>query len=390
MILQRRAIVPVFLTMCCIYSTYAMCHVVGYKLLYMSLLKPAAYVLWILLAIIVPTIYLYWSLILLKGPGKIPHQLNSPLNVGPADSGSPKIPLAFLCDPQGFPFFCSHCQHIKPERAFHLSYLNRCVPRFDHNCLWLGTAVGRDSLVPFFKFVQFVSLFTALCLAYVGATIGRAKGDGSMLARLIVVLVINFFGGILLFGLLITTTVQVCSGKTTLDMAAAKDAQIQQRWEERKKKDGWSGRFSRMLFPPPRRFESGLRYVNIQHDNARAVVCYSVSQQPYTFGARQNFMDAFVYRNRVPADAPPASLWTALAIFVVPYVDLFTRVPRSQHVATDYEAWSDAFGPEFLDHVRSRIALGEFTKPAFVSVPGWSSADAQKLSDPPRVLETIK
>lgn len=371
---------PVFLTMCCIYSTYSMCHVVGYKLLYLSQLKAAAYVLWILIAIIVPSTYLYWSLILIKGPGKIPHQLNSPINVGPMDSSNQNIPFAFLCDPLGFPFYCSHCQHIKPERSFHLSYLNRCVPRFDHNCLWLGTAVGRDSLVAFFKFVQFVCLFTALCLAYVGATINRAKGDPGMLAQLIVVLVVNFFGGILLFGLLITTTIQVCNGKTTLDIATAKDAQIQQRWDARKDEKGWSGVCSRLLFPPPRRFESGLRYVNIQHDNTRAVVCYSVTQQPYTFGARQNMIDAFIFRNRVPIDAPPASFWKALAIFVLPYVDLFAKVPSSPYAPTDYQSWSDAFGPEFLKHIRSRIEAGEYLKPTFVSIQGWPNADPQKHS----------
>lgn len=363
-----------------------MCHVVGLKLLFLSLLKPAAYVLWVLMTITVPSVYLYWAVLLIKGPGFLPLPINlpvaSPLDVLDPLGRSPLsvvAPLAFLCDALGFPIYCSHCQQLKPERAFHLSQTNRCVPRFDHYCLWIGSVVGRDNLVPFYKFLQFSALYSAICIVYVAITIRHAQGNGKLLPHILVALVFNVFFAMFLFGMLITTLNQICHGATTLDMYTMKDARIQKRWDNRNLSA--NPKFFTLMLPPPRRFESGIRYVNIQHENTRLVVSYDVSQYPYSLGARQNLIDAFVYRNRVREGFPRGSLLDALVIIIFPYFDLFVGPSPDPADQNRYESWSDEFGTLFLALIREKISLGQYLKPSFANVQDLPLENAKDITE---------
>lgn len=46
---------------------------------------------------------------------------------------------AFVCENDGLPRWCVHCQLWKPDRSHHCSELQRCVWRMDHFCPWLVT-----------------------------------------------------------------------------------------------------------------------------------------------------------------------------------------------------------------------------------------------------------
>lgn len=377
-----RCIVPLLAALMLVYCSYVMFHVVGYRLLYAHLLKPAAYVLWVVLAVVLPSIFLYWGVILLRGAGTIPDLLVFPAEV---TNKSSLTPPAFLCDALGFPFYCSQCQRLKPERAFHLSFDDRCVPRYDHYCLWLGAVVGLDSLVPFVKFVEFVAVFSVLNICYVGTTIKHAIHNSAMLLHLIAVLILMVMSAVLSFGLFLTTSTQIFNGRTTLDAIAVKQAAAQKRWEKRTHKNKW---YITMLFPAPKRFETGTRYVNVQNGSSRAVVSYDLAQDPYSFGIRQNIIDAFYYGNRVPPEHLQLSVWPAILLALVPYIDLCAL--RLKWSDCSYEAFSDGFGPDFLDFVGLQLSKGAYLIPGYIPTTSPLPNETEHDSEPHPEPEPIK
>lgn len=43
---------------------------------------------------------------------------------------------AFICEPDGKPKWCYHCNCYKPDRSHHCSEVQRCVYKMDHFCPW--------------------------------------------------------------------------------------------------------------------------------------------------------------------------------------------------------------------------------------------------------------
>ncbi|KAF5099386.1 hypothetical protein D0Z00_001665 [Geotrichum galactomycetum] len=73
-------------------------------------------------------------------------------------AGPAALPRAFACDSKGFPLWCSHCQSVKPDRVHHSSDLQKCVPRLDHHCAWLGATIGARNYRLFIQFLFYAAL----------------------------------------------------------------------------------------------------------------------------------------------------------------------------------------------------------------------------------------
>ena len=67
---------------------------------------------------------------------------------------------AFVCQGDGRPAWCSHCQNWKPDRAHHCREVDRCVRKMDHFCPWVGGIISETS---FKFFIQFVGWATIYC-----------------------------------------------------------------------------------------------------------------------------------------------------------------------------------------------------------------------------------
>ena len=51
---------------------------------------------------------------------------------------------AFICESDGLPRWCFHCNCWKPDRSHHCGELGRCVRKMDHFCPWLATSSSVD------------------------------------------------------------------------------------------------------------------------------------------------------------------------------------------------------------------------------------------------------
>lgn len=79
----------------------------------------------------------------------------APPSPPPRPAGLPRI---FACDSKGFPLWCSQCQSVKPDRVHHSSDLQKCVPRLDHHCAWLGATIGARNYRLFIQFLFYAAL----------------------------------------------------------------------------------------------------------------------------------------------------------------------------------------------------------------------------------------
>ncbi|WPK26680.1 hypothetical protein PUMCH_004040 [Australozyma saopauloensis] len=360
----RRAIVPLVVVAIFAYCTYVSFHVVAYRILFVAGLRAAAIALWCILALALPLIGVYWGVILLRGPGKLPEEL---LLLPGLESGEF---LSFLCDLLGFPLYCSHCQRLKPERSFHLSIVGVCVPRYDHYCVWLGAVVGRDNLVPFLKFVQLVAVYSFMSFCYAAVCIKRAVGDETLLPHILIVLVLTFFMGFMLAGLWITTTMQMAQATTTLDVLTKKNAATYKR-SLAVENPSW---LRKALVPPPRRFEDGVRYVNVQDGDSRAVVSYHVTETPYSFGVSANMVHAFLHFNNLRDGSPTrvisgSEAFQVWLLYFLPIIDLYYWNRLAKSDANTYESYSDDFGVSFMEQVQQKLEKGDSVKPNYIPDP---------------------
>lgn len=340
-----------------IYLTYASCYVVGKKEIFRYHLEPAAIVLWVLIGICEVSLLYYWILIF-QGPGKAPNI--QPLNLYGDDRLLTPVPPVFLCDEQGFPFWCSHCQCIKQNRLFHSGDLQFCVDKFDHYCIWVGNAIGRKNYLYFFRFVEVFLVFFVVTLCYSAWAAKLALSRSNVdLPHYVILFVFCVFWIIMLMALLATSLVDIFKNLTTLDGLTIRQARSYSRYESRLKKRNGNTRF---MGRAPRR-ELGIRYVNVAHGDTRKVVPVHVSDQMWNFGARKNLVSLILGPEKISSWA---NVLVSLAVLTVPYSEFLIK--RNHSVAD----CGDEFSPDFLHLLDEKIDKGQFTYASYLQhkLPG--------------------
>lgn len=157
---------PLIIVGCLAYYLYAFCY--QYSWVYVREeqgSRGAAIVFIILFSVFVGLAIASWAQVLILGPGHTA-KLDA-VEITPAE----KLPESFLCDPQGFRQWCSHCQSVKPDRAHHSSMLGRCVPKMDHYCAWLAALIGQRNLKLFVNTVFYfciVAIYTIVSVLVYG------------------------------------------------------------------------------------------------------------------------------------------------------------------------------------------------------------------------------
>lgn len=344
---KAKKIVPVVVAVALAYADYAAGYVVGYHEIYRRHSRAAAIVLWLLLAFTQCSVYLYWIVLLVKGPGLAPK--TPPLDLYGLDPSLLRVPEAFACDEHGFPFWCSHCQSIKGARVFHLNDLDACIARFDHYCLWIGTCVGRDNYLAFFKFLQFFNALFIVGLCFTAPIARDAFHRSTLLRHCIVIFVFCFFWIVMILVLFFQQLYFLKDNITTLDDLISRQARSYARWESQKN----SGKT--FLLGKQPRHETGKRYLNIAYNGSRVVVPYSVDVAPFSRGFKLNFINVVLQRTH--DKVTPALFRRAIFIFLCPYADLFQKQAIEEH---------ESFSFSFLEHINKQIEAGEYSRPLYV------------------------
>lgn len=365
---------PVAVVLGLAYLDYAACYVVGYREVYLHKLHGAAVALWVLVGFAQLSLLMYWALIVLRGPGATPKLL--PLDLfAVRDAAHLPLPAAFICDEQGYPYWCSKCRIIKPKRAFHLSDLDRCVPRFDHYCLWIGTAVGRANFVVFVKFLEFFAMYFVVVFAYTIATTRGAVARGRT-PHYVVLYVFCVFWLLMILTLFVQQCYYMTANLTTLDDMTVKQARTYGRWSERAQKA--ETKMAKFCIGKSPRVEPGHRYLNIDHNGTRVVVRFHVRDRPYSLGFRRNVVNIALNGNYSRNSAQESRFWWAMAVLFVPYMDLLQPAPQRDPDVT-YDSCSDDFDPAFLQLIRSRADAGCYSHALYLPVPA-KDTDSQPQS----------
>lgn len=114
-----------------------------------------------------------WAMVFVNGPGKLVEKIHPYKLITFYDKFGEQIhdeeqsdyqfnvPDYFLCDVNGYPYYCSECNTIKPLRTHHSNELNKCVAKMDHYCLWIGTILGKTNYKSFLIFSINFTLYFA-------------------------------------------------------------------------------------------------------------------------------------------------------------------------------------------------------------------------------------
>jgi len=58
------------------------------------------------------------------------------------------------------PKYCKVCQIMRPERAHHCTWCERCVRKMDHHCPWIGNCVGSHNYKAFVLMLMYTAMFS--------------------------------------------------------------------------------------------------------------------------------------------------------------------------------------------------------------------------------------
>lgn len=367
---RARVIIPLIILGLLAYIDYASCYIVVWKEVYHRHLTAAAIVFWVLLAILQCTHLLYWALIFIQGPGEIPHFKHFDLYGTKMENTAP-VPDVFVCDEQGFPFWCSKCQNLKPDRSFHLTDLDTCVPRFDHFCLWIGTAIGRDNYLLFIKFLQLLSVYCILVLSYTAIYIRPTlRHNHSKILHFIALFILNSLILIFTVCLLIGAAKYISTNSTSFDEITRRQARSYKRWVE--KKESMNPKYAWCMGRMPRA-ELGMRYINISHGNTRKVVLFYVTDHPYSNGFKVNLINTCLKGNynlnSTQADAGLINLLKASIVAFVPFAELFIKTSDSGRDSGSFQDNSDEMSPLFIQQMIEKIERNQFLYALYLPQP---------------------
>lgn len=302
------------------YLNYASCYSLGYREIYVKRSKSVAISLWVLLAASQLLVYIYWVLIYFVGPGKChsiaPYDIHST-----GEAGLSKLPEYFFCDEHGYPIWCSNCLSIKQSRTSHMKAMDRCIPKTDHFCIWVGTVIGRDNYRSFFKFMQWYLIYFIVLLVYLAIYTPVNRGLDN---NFIVLYIASGFWIIMILALFISHLYYIMTNITTIDDMNIKRATRYQRWQK-----SHEGR------PPTS--EPPQRFISVDRGSFRLVMQFSVFDRCYNFGVRKNWINVMLYNNSTyfpdkPEYYSDTKLLESIVVFLVPLVDLaYIKSPFNEH-----------------------------------------------------------
>lgn len=352
-----QAVMPVCVLLVLGYANFAVGYLLGYREIYRYHSHALAVVLWVLFGFCQLVSYYYWLRIYIAGPGTCP-ELPALDLYGNMDA----LPEYFMCDEDGYPYWCTSCQSLKAPRNFHSRRSGHCILKFDHYCLWLGTLLGLTNYIYFYKLVVWLLSTITIAVVYLAVYIGPNSNRGPVNGNIVAVLAVAGFWFIMAGGLLISHIWYILQGITTLDDVNLKLLKRYARYIRAKE----AGKTIRSV--PPRQ-EDGKRYINLrQPDGSRLVVRYDIRDRPYSFGARQNWIITWLRGNRFDyydevTDATTATFLWAIAVSIVPLAELaIKRTPRPEYtsVVELYNDHNAQISPSFRALIDAKIAAKKY------------------------------
>ncbi|KAG0136634.1 DHHC palmitoyltransferase-domain-containing protein [Tuber indicum] len=125
---------------------------------------------------------------------------------------------AFVCENDGLPRWCVHCQLWKPDRSHHCSELQRCVWRMDHFCPWVGGVVAEPSYKFFYQMVFYGALYCLFLIVSIAVVFRQQINDnGRQDARWIACLALACVFGLFSGAMAGSTTQLVYRNVSTID-----------------------------------------------------------------------------------------------------------------------------------------------------------------------------
>jgi palmitoyltransferase len=376
-----QSVVPFLVLLVFGYSDYAIGYRLGYKEIFQHHTHGAAITLWVLLGFSQTITFYYWLQVYIKGPGKSP--------VFPAFdlyANIESLPEYFMCDENGYPYWCTTCQSLKVPRSFHSRRTGYCILKFDHYCIWLGSLLGVSNYIFFFKLAVWfvVMIIIALVFLIVYTKPNRDRGSHSIDGNFIAMYVVGGFWFIMAGGLVVSHIWYVLRGTTTMDDLSVKQQKRYLRWQQAKQ----AGKAGNRASP---RQENGKRYINLRHqDGSRIVVQYSLKDRPYSFSPGRSWIHTFlngnsyVYNDTLPeTNYSVLRLITAIAVSFVPFAELGFK-PKTKPLdrtsaAEHYNDYNEAISPSFRKLIESKISAGDFTVAAHYRA--FAEAEAKTVSE---------
>ncbi|CAH6722539.1 palmitoyltransferase Pfa5p [[Candida] jaroonii] len=338
-----RLVTPILVILGLGYLDFVAYYSLGYQEIYRYHGKGIAISLWVLISIFQVLTFIYWGAIILAGPGRYPRE--NPYDLYGTGEGGP-VPDYFICDDSGFPIWCSNCQSIKIPRSKHLSRSNRCVPKADHFCLWVGDSLGQNNYRFFLKYLLwFDSYFiTILCYLAVYTPSNYQRGE---INHNFIVLYVQCGFWILMISLLIGSNIlYLMYNMTTIDDLAEKAAKRKNRSKNSES-----------------HVDNNV-FLNVKHENLRLVIQCSVFDRLYNFGFKHNFINVFLYDNTTQLYSEDKyttqKFILSIAICFIPFLDIFFRRPKNDN-------FYPALSPKFQQHIEEKINNKRCYLPSYVS-----------------------
>jgi palmitoyltransferase len=173
---------------------------------------------------ILTLLFVTWAQVLVVGPGRYRPDEAAAADAGEAaDTGrvmekQAALREVFVCDPYGYPLWCSTCQMQKPDRVHHSAELGYCVPKMDHLCNWVGGVIGLANYRFFMQFLgYFILLLSFLVVSMAVFTSTYKARTGTQPAHLIVIFVISGFWLVLLVAFTAVHISYVLTNTTTIE-----------------------------------------------------------------------------------------------------------------------------------------------------------------------------